>query len=429
MKLRHWVSLALALATAALLTACGSGGNGSGSVRLVNATTDEASVDLYVDSNSVATGITTGAVGSYVGVSSGGHVIAVNRSNGGGTLSQSQRAINKDSNYTLVAYGSNGAIGTVLMTDSQTAPATGSVLVRVFNSSADAGPLDVYLTTAAAASSLNTSLVTAGNIGSGQFTQYNQISTGTYTLTVTGTGNPSDVRLSVAGLALADQSVLTLILQPSPSGVLVGGLLVAQGGSTTAAPLTSARARVVASVASNTAVSGSVGSTTVANGLGSPTVGQYVLIPTGSQTLTLSAGGTPVSNTGLTAVAGTDYTLLVTGTAAAPTLNIITDDNRLPTVTTQAKMRLINGVASQTSGISLSANFAQVASNVMPGNASSPTLITAGTGYELDINSPQSIVPLYTTPQGGVTIVGQGVYTVFLLDGLSAPKGVPFRER
>ena len=429
MKLRLWVSLALALATAALLTACGSGGNGSGSVRLVNATTDEASVDLYIDSSAAATGITTGAVGSYVGVSSGGHVIAVNRSNGGGTLSQSQRAINKDTNYTLVAYGSNGAIGTVLMTDSQTAPATGSVLVRVFNSSADAGSLDVYLTTAAAASNLSTSLVTAGNIGSGQFTQYNQISTGTYTLTVTGVGNPSDVRLSVAGLALADQSVLTLILQPSPSGVLVGGLLVTQGGSTTAAPLTSARARVVASVASNTAVSGSVGSTMVANGLGSPTVGQYVLIPTGSQTLTLSAGGTAVSNTGLTAVAGTDYTLLVTGTSSAPTLNIITDDNRLPTVTTQAKMRLINGVASQTSGISLSANFAQVASNVMPGKASSPNLVTAGTGYELDVNSPQSIVPLYTTPQGGVTIVGQGVYTVFLLDGLASPKGVPFRER
>ena len=70
MKKRTLLGL-LALVPMVWLAGCGGSSGGNASVRLVNASSGYASLDLYVADTIQQTGVATGAAGSFASVSSG----------------------------------------------------------------------------------------------------------------------------------------------------------------------------------------------------------------------------------------------------------------------------------------------------------------------------------------------------------------------
>jgi len=221
--------------------------------------------------------------------------------------------------------------------------------------------------------------------------------------------------------------VATLMLTPGSGGVLVNGLLAVQTGAVTAFNNTLARARVVGSVSGNGKVTAALGGTSLLANATSPAIGSYTQVTAGSTVATLVVNGTAVTVPNPVLSAGGDYTLLVWGDAAAPQLTLIADDNRLPSVTSNAKIRLIHGVAGMGSALTLTTDFSAVASNVAQGTASAYATVAASSSMRLDVSSPLSSTALYTLSDAN--IVAKGLYTVFVLGDSSSPSAALRKDR
>jgi len=443
-----------AFAAAGLLAACGGSGSGShAQVRLLNASAGYASLDLTINSTSVDTGVAFGSAGSYGSVDVS-NLTTQFLSNGTAVYNTTPTLAGGDT-YTLIAYGWQGGVSYKTLQENQTAPASGSASLLVLNLAPDAGTVDTYFvpantpcnaTTLLSGTSISLGLI--GGAGSG----YVPTTAGTYGVCIVGTGNTSDVRLTIPSITLASASVNTLIITPTTGGVLVNGIFVVQGGSATPFYTSNARVRVVGSVPGTSAttpstISGSLTSSTgTANLLGTtsavmPTIGNYQIVPAGAgNVVNLSVNGTALSTLTMPTMApGGDYTVLVTGAPGATSTAVLTDDNRLPLTAGYAKMRLVNGSSDPNASLSMSLDFTTIATNVTPGTASTFTLVpsdTTGSTSEITVLTPTPTTNGYAFDKSGLTIVSQGVYNVYLLANSSATfqnydymQGIIVRER
>lgn len=414
------------------LVLAGCGGNsdsndGTAQLRLINASPGYPSLDLTVDDAKKATAVTTGSASGYasVGVSSISTVIT---STGSTTaLSTTTRSLTKDVSHTLVAYGWAGALKTAVIEENVSAADTGKAKLMVLNLAADAGSVDVYLT--GSDESLDDAVAVASGVAGGGSYGYTALASGTYRLRVTGYGDKTDLRLDVQGLSLGSTQVATLMITHGvgSGGVLVNALLAPQTGTVVAFSNTLARARVVGSVSGNGKVTATLGGTSLLANATSPAIGSYAQVSAGSTVATLVVNGTAVTVPNPVLSAGGDYTLLVWGDAAAPQLTVITDDNRLPTVTSNAKIRLIHGVAGMSSALTLTTDFSAAASNVAQGTASAYANVAASSAMRLDVTSPLSSTALYTLTDAN--IVAKGLYTVFVLGDSSSPSAALRKDR
>ncbi|MGS0756613.1 DUF4397 domain-containing protein, partial [Roseateles sp. GG27B] len=125
--------------------------------------------------------------------------------------------------------------------------------------------------------------------------------------------------------------------------------------------------------------------------------------------------------------AGADYTLLVWGSASAPQVTVLADDNRLPAAAGTAKMRMLNGVAGTQTGLTLSLDYSALATNVLPGTASVMVGVPSSTSSLLSVTSPSSSTPVYSI--AALPVVANGVYTTFILGGTNNTTGTLRRER
>jgi hypothetical protein len=167
--------------------------------------------------------------------------------------------------------------------------------------------------------------------------------------------------------------------------------------------------------------------------LRSPSVGPYALVDAGAGTLTMRINGVAYSTTAQSFAAGADYTVMAYGSAAAGQLLLLTDDNRLPSTTTRVKVRLVNGIAGS-DPLTLSVDYLALASNVLAGTGSTYATANSNASVQLQVTSATASDPLYqTTTTTPFNLVGQGVYTVFMLSGSTAAgnpaTGIPRRER
>lgn len=420
------VALVLALAVAALLPACGGSdddGGGEGQVRLVNATTDYASLDFYADDNRVATAVQQDTASSFFVFGAAVTNFKLKRTDSSVTSLSTDRTVTSGVNNTLVAYTTAGTLRTAFMTDTEGAPSSGNAKLRIFNTSYEAGSVDVYLTSVGG--SLDDVSALTSSLGAERFSGYTEMARGSYRVVVTGAGDKTDLRLDLPSLTLVDQQVSTLILTTTPGGLLLNGLLVNQASTLTAQKNPSARIRLVAGTTSNGTVAATLNGTVLSNGLRSPTVGAYTLVPAGAITADVQVNGATVSTGSLNAAPGADLTLMVLGTPAAPQVALLADDNRPPTAATNTKLRLVHGLNNLTGGITLTADYGAVATDLAFATASTPAAITAGTTYRLEASSPSSSLYLATD----VTLQATRVYTVFVLGEASAPQGVLRRDR
>ena len=417
-------ALALALCIP-LLHACG-GASDDGYVRLVNASTDYSSISLYESSTLVGDAVASDTVGGYAGVGADTYEFDLRTAGSSSTAASVSQVVAKGDHFTLVGYVDAGTLKTAMLTDDEDAPASGYASLRIFNAApAVAASVDVYVTATACASltSADSPVATAvTGLQDGYAAVVAASSGSSWHVCVTGTGDRTDLRLDIPALTLTNQQIATLILTKSGGGVLMNGLLLNQRGTLTSYANTNARLRLVADAASGATVSASANGTTLGASDVSPTVSAWRTVSAGDLALTLSIDGVAITKTGLTVAAGGDYTLLVAGSAGAPTINLLTDDDSAPTSTSlPVRMKLVNGLNGGSGTAMLTSNGVVVGDSVAFGAASDDANIAASSAAA-DLQVTSAGATLWEV--SGQTLASGNVYTVFLLGDATAPRGV-----
>jgi hypothetical protein len=166
-----------------------------------------------------------------------------------------------------------------------------------------------------------------------------------------------------------------------------------------------------------------LGGTALLRSAAANTVSQYSLVTAGTQTLNLTLDGAalPASSQALTA--GDDYTVLVlNGTAVSgTTTTLITDDDRLPSTSGYAKIKLVNAMSALGDPLTLNVNYTPVASAIALGSASSSTEVTAGANTEIDTVDATTSTTLFTDTTA--TLTGSEVYDLFMFGSASSTIG------
>ena len=425
-----WMHLPTGLLSMVLLVvglvACGGGEDRTkAQLRLVNASTGYSALDLVVDDTRLQSDVAYGATDRYVEVDPDATATEVTRAGSSAALASTEPALNEGDRYTLVAYGDEGSLRTALLDDNANDPDSGKARVSVLNATADADTLDVYLTAD------NIDLIDAEPLAAGaQVGTVGALSTvdaGSWRLRVTAAGDRDDLRLDISGIVLSSRQKASFVITSGAGGVLVNALLITQRGGIEPLNGAQARVRTVAAVTDSGAVAATANGVTLMNGTGAPAVGRYSLVPAGAVVAAAAVNGQTVTVPATTLTAGTDHTLMLWGPADAATASWIEDDNRSPSVTGRAKLRLVHGVAGLAEPLALTVDFSPVAASVVGGTASLPTQLDATTTATFTVTAPGNANPLYTAVDQ--TLVAGSVYTVFVVGAAEAPTGFLRKDR
>lgn len=436
MRFTPWATrlvLTLSLSATAFLTACGGGGSGStAQVRLLNATQSYAQLDLTVNDKTINSKVAYATVGDYGGVDTANTATRVLESSVGTSISATTPTLAGGTNYTYVSYGFAGAVRTSLLEESQAAADANKAKLVVLNLAPDAGSLDIYVT--ATGDALDTATPLTSNLTGGAGSGYNLINSGTFRIRVTGYSKKGeDLRLDIPAVTFDSTSVNWLILTATSGGVLVNGMHLVQKGAVKNYPNTLTRVRAVNALAGTPIVATTVNGNNILPASLPPNTSNYFSFASGASTTSITVNSIPLNITSPTFAAGGDYTLLIWGTASAPQLSVLSDDNRLPTVSGNVKMRLINGLSVAGTVATLNVDYQSQANNVLPGTSSTPANISSSTGSVVTVNSPLQSDALYNpsagTSSGLTPLTANGVYTIFVMGDPAAPKGKFSKDR
>jgi Domain of unknown function (DUF4397) len=224
MRHRMWVlscaGLSL-LALASFTVGCGSSSD-SAKLRLVNATPDESGLDLLVDTKSVATGVGYGAASSYVSVQSGSRQLQVEPSGTTTTLFSRTDTFSSGNSMTLVSLNFSFDISSLLLTDDNSAPASGNFKLRIINASPGMGAQDVYVVTAG--TPINSVSATFSSLAFGNAAAYLTLAAGDYEVFFTEPGTQI-VSLDSGSLTFSSGQVRTMLALNNPSGAFMSTVL------------------------------------------------------------------------------------------------------------------------------------------------------------------------------------------------------------
>lgn len=420
MSKRRWLAAALAATAALLLAGCGGGTDRTkAQVRLVNASSGYASLDLRVNDKTVQSGVTYGNNASYAEAEPN-KSSAIYASNGAAALLNFTAATSERKYYTVLAYGPAGALKQVLIDENQGQPDTNRSLLRVFNAAPDAGPVDIYIT--GANDTLQASVPVQSAAALDALGGFITINSGTWRLRVTGAGSKTDLRLDVPGIALGSKQIVTLVITPASGGTLTQALVLTQQGSIGNQAATLARVRVASGL---TGTAANLGGTDLLAAGNTAAVSNYAVMAAGNQTLVVTVNGAALPSTVKALGPGGDYTLLLYGTATAPLTSWIDDDNTRPSDLAQAKVRLVNGVSGAAGNVSMTVDGLPVASGIAAGSGSAYQMQPASITANIVAAAPGAT--LYSAINQ--TFVAASNYTVFVLGPSNAATGVLRKDR
>jgi hypothetical protein len=432
MRIRLRLCLVLAVLAALSLSGCDSGSSSDhAQIRLLNASPGYTSLDLYANGEDDDTdqqriaAVAFDSVSAYTQIDSGTYNVKFKRASVTSTLQTlSAQQLADDTHSTFIAFGSTGHFSAVQLSDDVTAPDSGLVKVQLLNA-AEAGTLDVYLTESSVSLDDATPVFAAVTpAGTGALTT---IDSGDYRLRVTGSSDPDDLRLDVPVITLDSKEVVTLILTATEGGVLVNVLLLPQQGNITRFANTKARVRGAVGIANGTQVTLRAGGVTLLNNNAVGVVGAYAQVEAGSTAIGLGVNGAAVTVPDQTLTAGGEYTLLVWSSANGTQTTLISDDNRLPSASGKAKVRVMNGLSALNVPVTMFVNFFPQVENIAVGQASAFAEVDDGTDYQLDVSNTDTADPLLT--KTGVTLQASGVYTLFMSSSGGTISGTLRKDR
>lgn len=411
MKKRTFLSFMAAAPLSTVLTGCGSNSDGGqAQVRFINVNPSYTGVGMKVDGDTVFSDVEFGTVSGYSDVSSGSIDVTVRASGSASDLVAKSVSLSSDEDYTFVLYGWSGDDAALAYyIENEDTPNSGEATLAVLNASVDAGDLDVFFT--GVDDTLDSASSFASSLSGGTRKSPKTVDAGTYRLRVTTAGDINDVRLDVT-VTFESQKVYTLLLSPGSSGVLLNGHLLQQGGGLTSLANTQARVRVVSAVSANGKVAMKIDGETLQSATKSPLVADYQLVTAGTVAVVTKVNAVALAEQSLTLKAGTDVTLLVTGTDASDAMvTAFVDNNRLA-ASSSFKLRVIHAVPSLSNdNMSLSVGGTSTGtSDIAYGEASAYVTRTAGT--DLSVLVETQTTEIYNNDTDDFD--SQGVYTAFI---------------
>jgi hypothetical protein len=420
----------------AALASCGGSGNESGAdprVRLLNLSSGYSSLDLMTnldsdeddDDETQLEDVALESVSEYVTLDQDDYTIKLRRSGSGSVLrSFTGEELVEDTINTYVAYGEVGQFGALRIDESLEEADAGENTLLVANVSS-AGALDIYLTEPTTDLDDTTPVLSGVGPALAQLTA----DSGSYRLRAVAAGDTSDVRLDIANFTLTDRGVGSLILTSTQGGMLANAVYLPQEGTAvTKFNNTRSRIRGAVALANGANASLQVNGTAILTATTAGVIAsRYTLMDAGALPVSLVVNGAPVTVPNATLVAGADYTLMVWTDAAGPRTSLIVDDNRLPAGAGMTKLRVLNGMSTLASPITLSVDFSPIIEGTLLGQVSEEEEISAGTDRQFDITNTSTAAPVLT--RTAITLQGNSVYTFFMTDNGGTPIGVLRRDR
>ena len=416
-----------AILAALLLAGCDVAGSGGDAyVRVVNASMDYASVDLYLDDKLKIASTGYQSASSYLKVDSDSYDVEFRRSGSSGALGSYNTDLEGDERLTWLVLGPSGDFQVIAIDESRDPADKDESLLRVVNAASDAGSVDVYLTDATTdlddVSPDYSAVATDALAGEGLV----NLDAGTYRLRVTAAGSKTDVRFDRPDLVLASKGVYTLVVTGTTGGVLTDAMLLKQDGDVAVLPTTQARVRAVVGLDGGTTTNISVDGTALVSAATIPVLGTYRVVDAGAADVTMSVDGSDVAVGDLTLAAGADYTLVYTGTPSSVTQTSVLDVNRLP-ASGSFKVRLINAMSALAEPISMSVNFLPAADSVALGSVALSDEIDAVTNGRLDVTRVSTSSTLYSLTS--LSLESRAVYTQVMFGSAASPTGALRKDR
>jgi len=420
---RGLVLLIGAAPLAGLLSACG--GSTTARLRVANASIAYPSVDLELNDDIIRRGIEAQSVDGFFDVDIDDSDITLGIRSGSTTIAETGAGLNADETWSAIYYGSNsgsnGSFGLVAFQEDESEPDSGDFRLRAFNAT-DTSTIDIYLTEPDALLSAVAPSVSGATRNA--LTSFDDIAAGTWRLRVTTGGNRAEVRLDTT-VTISSKRVGTLVVFPSTSGMLVSAALLVEDKSTVMLPNANARLRFVNALASSTAITPTLDGTASGSALPAHSAATYIETTTGDRTVGALVNGASFTTTA-SLNAATDATFAIYGPDGAPKLIVIDDDNRAPTTTGQARIRLVNLVDGG-GLLALSIDLGSAVLAVSPGETSDQLQLTALSDSRIDVLDQSGVA---VTSLLLVDLLADAVYTVFAMDdGAGAVTALLRRDR
>jgi hypothetical protein len=184
-------------------------------LRAVHAVPDGTGLDLYVDDRRVLTNGQYTQVSNYQGFGVGAHLVEVSPFGSRTPLVELTPALAADAFYTLLILNRLASIETVLLTDNNTAPASGQIKLRVVHAAPSAGPADIYATAPGADLSAATPVLT--NVGFKAASAYISVPAGDVQIRATDTGTKT-VTMDTGTLTVAAGAIRTVLVMEKAGG-------------------------------------------------------------------------------------------------------------------------------------------------------------------------------------------------------------------
>jgi hypothetical protein len=205
----------LSLGTILPLAGCGGGGGGGTRFRLMNAIPDEASLEVLVNSTSVANSVAYGTSTGYQSVKSGSQQVEVEPSGSANALLQQSISFTSGADTTVLASNFSSSATFLVLADDNSAPASGDFKLRLVNSSPGLGSVDIYVE--APGTDLFTVSPTVGNVAFNGVVNYESLSAGSYEIMVTPVGQKFTV-IDTGSLTFSAGQVRTFVGLNSQAG-------------------------------------------------------------------------------------------------------------------------------------------------------------------------------------------------------------------
>ncbi len=184
--LRLMVLCAGILCLGTLFLVAGCGGGGQTRFRFVNAVPDQLNLDILVNSASVATNVAYGTTNGYQSVTSGSQSVVIEPSGSSTALLTQSITFASGTDTTLIASNFSSNISALVLTDNNSAPASGDFTLRIVNASPSLGAADVYIVVPG--TDLNTVSPTLSNLTFQSASSYQSLAAASYQVVLTPVG-------------------------------------------------------------------------------------------------------------------------------------------------------------------------------------------------------------------------------------------------
>lgn len=223
LRRRSLIVSAFALAGSAgglALTGCGGGSTSEAYLRVVNASVDFSTADIWLKgSKSIAGLVNAGNLSNWITLTATAVQVELHASGSSSASLTETRTLTTDTYTSVIAYGSlASSMKFKFLEETNALPTSGNAKVRLFQGASTLSGIDVYVSNATSLSGLTPTLSVSSL---SELSDFVTVTANTYRIRATLRNDQSTVLFDYTnGLSLSSQSVVTLVVVPRTSGSL-----------------------------------------------------------------------------------------------------------------------------------------------------------------------------------------------------------------